>query len=345
MIGIVPVGNRKVEIRDFELPEPGNGQVLVDIKCSGICGSDLNTYRMKWNEIGERQNLILGHEAGGIVVEVGACVRNIKVGDRVCVYHFLGCNNCKYCHEGNYGWCESMKAYGLNIHGAMSEFLLAEEKNCCVFPEVLPFEDATFLACSAGTAYASIKKLDDFATNGYIAIIGLGPIGLIASILAQKKGWDTIALDLSENRVNFAKKQGINAIIRRKDKEITEQVKEIMDGKQPIRVYDTSGHPDGLADAFSIARNGAHIVSIGKGKRVYQYSNKMSVSELVEKQITLKGSWVFTLPDYYELLELMLNKEISFNKIVTDRFKFSDAQEAFEKAADINHAGKVVFVK
>ena len=344
MKGIVPIGSSRIEIRDFEFPEPGKGQVIIDVKCSGICGSDLNTYRMTWDEIGERQNLILGHEAGGIVTKIGPCVSNIKVGDRVCVYHFIGCNNCKYCHEGSYGWCENMKAYGLNIHGAMSEYLLAEEKNCCPFPEELPFEDATFLACSAGTAYASLKKLDSFATNGYIAIIGLGPIGLVASVIASYKGWDVIALDLSEIRVDFAKKQGINAIIRRKDMEIAEQVKQEMGGKQPARIFDTSGHPGGLADAFNIASKGTHIVSIGKGKRKYKYSDDMSISELIEKQITLQGSWVFTLPDYYELLEFMVDKKISFESIVTDKYKFSEAREAFERAADVNHAGKVVFI-
>ena len=345
MKGVVPVGDCKVKVREFKVPEPVEGQVLIDVKCAGICGSDINTYRMTWEQVGKRQNMIIGHEAGGVVIKIGPCVKNIKVGDRVCIYHFIGCGTCAYCHEGIFGWCENVRAYGWHMHGAMSEYILAEEKNCCPFPEELPFEDATFTACSAGTAYAAIKKLDSFASDGYIAVVGLGPIGVVACMLAQAKGLKTVAFDISKRRVDFAVKQGINAFCPNKDKPPLKQIKDRMTGKQPVRILDTSGHPESLADAFDIARNGTHIVTIGKGKRTYKISDRVDISELVGKQITLQGSWVFTLPEYYELLEFMLTNKLSFNNIVTGRYDFEDAQKAFEVAADNNNAGKTVFIK
>jgi len=345
MKGIVPIGDCKIEVRDFEIPEPGENQVLIDVKSVGICGSDIHTFRMTWEQIGERQNLIMGHEAGGIVYKIGKCVNNVKVGDRVCIYHYIGCGKCAYCHEGIFGWCENKRAYGWGMHGTMSEYILAEEKYCCPFPKELPFEDATFMACSAGTGYAALKKLDDFASDGYIAVVGLGPIGIVACMLAQAKGWKTIAFDISKKRVDFAVKHGINAFCPDKDKPLVKQIKDRMSGKQPVRIFDTSGHPEGLADAIDIAGNGAHLAVIGRGRRKYKMSDRMDISELVVKQITFRGSWVFTLPEYYELSEFMLANRLSFNSIVTSRYDFSDAQKAFEIAADINNAGKTVFIK
>lgn len=345
MKGVVPVGNRRVEVREFEIPEPKEGEVVIDVKCAGICGSDLNTFRMTWEQIGERQNLIVGHEAGGIVYKVGPGVKNVKVGQRVCLYHYMGCGKCKYCLEGIYGWCEHKRAYGWHVHGAMSEFLVTEEKNCCPLPEELTFEDAAFMSCSSGTAYSALKKLDRLVTDGYLVVMGLGPIGTVASLMAGAKGWKTIGIDVNNSRVEFAKKQGINAFCPEKGIPLVEQLKARMNNKQPARIFDTTGHPEGLADCFEIAGNGSWVLTIGKGPRTYRMSERIDMGQLVLKQIVFMTSWVFTLPECYEMIDFMLENKLSFTKLVTGRFEFKDAQQAFEKAASPDNGGKTVFIK
>lgn len=345
MKGVVPVGNYKVEVRELPIPEPGEGQVLIDVKCAGICGSDVNTFRMTWEQINERQNLVVGHEAGGIVAKVGPGVKNVKVGDRVTVYHYLGCGTCKYCMEGKYGWCVGKHAYGWHVHGTACEYLVTNAINCCPLPEKLAFENAAFMACSAGTAYASIKKLDSFATDGYLCVIGLGPIGTVVSLMAAAKGWKVIASDLSQTRVDFAKGLGIDAICPTKEMPVKEMLRARMNGKLPMRVMDTSGSPHGLADAIDVADNGAHVVTIGKGRRRFDMTPDFDVSELVVKEIKLEGSWVFTLGEYYEMSDFMLEQGLSFEKLVTGRYSFDEAQKAFEAAADLSNAGKTVFLR
>ena len=344
MKGIVPVGNYKIEVRDLPIPEPREGEVLIDVKCAGICGSDVNTFRMTWEQIGERKNLVVGHEAGGIVAKVGPGVRKVKPGDRICVYHYMGCNTCKYCEAGIIGMCDNKRAYGWHVHGAMSEFLLTEERCCRILPDKLPFEDATFLACSAGTAFASLKKLSSHV-NGYLAVAGLGPIGLVSSLIAAKQGRKVIAFDPSENRAAFAKKLGINAFVPQKGAPLTGQIQSKMNGRRPIALLDTTGHPDGFADCLDIAEKKAKIVTIGKGKRTYTMSSRVDVSEIVTRELVIQGSWVFTIPDYEELAELMLDNDLSFNSVVTGRFPFAEGQKAFEQAADLQNAGKTVFIK
>jgi len=345
MKGVVPVGDRRVEVRDFAIPEPGEGEVVIDVRCAGICGSDLNTFRMTWEQIGERQNKIIGHEAGGIVHKVGPGVRNVKVGQRVCVYHYMGCGRCKDCLEGTIGWCEHKRAYGWHIDGEMSEYVKTEEKSCCPLPDQLTFEDAALLACSAGTAYASLKKLARSTADGYLAVVGLGPIGTVASLLAKAKGWKTIGIDVSEPRVDFCRKHGIDAFRPETGDLLEAQLRGRMKGTLPARVFDTSGNADGLADSFLIAGRGAHIVTIGKGPRPYKMSERINMGELILKQITFMTSWVFTLPEYYELVEFMLDNGVSFSRLVTGRFDFADAQKAFERAVNPETVGKTVFVK
>jgi propanol-preferring alcohol dehydrogenase len=345
MKGVVPVGNYKVEVRELDVPEPGEGEVLINVKCAGICGSDVNTFRMTWDQIGERQNLVVGHEAGGIVEKTGKGVKKVKPGDRICVYHYMGCGKCKYCEAGIVGMCEEKRAYGWHVHGAMSEFLITEERSCRILPAEIPFEDSVFMACSAGTAFASIKKLDSFAANGYLAIVGLGPIGLVSSLMAAAKGWKSIAFDTSENRVEFAKSRGICAFCPEKTVPLKEQLRQKMNGRLPIRVLDTSGHPEGLADALDIAEKKAFVVTIGKGRRTYTMSQRVDISEIVVKEVTLQGSWVFTIPDYEELVEFMLDNKLTYKSLVSGCFTFDKAQSAFEKAADLSNAGKTVFVK
>jgi threonine dehydrogenase-like Zn-dependent dehydrogenase len=212
-------------------------------------------------------------------------------------------------------------------------------------PEQLSFEDAAFLACSAGTAYAALKKLDRFATDGYLAVVGLGPIGTVTSIMAAAKGWKTIGFDVSQHRVDFCRKHGINAFCPAKGIGLEDQLRQRMKGKLPARVFDTTGHPEGLADCFMIAGRGAHIVTIGKGPRPYKLSERINMGDLVLKQITFMTSWVFTLPEYYELVEFMLDNGLSFTRLVTGRFAFDDAQMAFEQANRPDNGGKTVFVR
>jgi threonine dehydrogenase-like Zn-dependent dehydrogenase len=118
-----------------------------------------------------------------------------------------------------------------------------------------------------------------------------------------------------------------------------------MKGKLPVRVFDTTGNAEGLADSFLIAGKGAHIVTIGKGPRPYKMSERVNMGDLILKQITFMTSWVFTLPDYYELIGFMLDNDLSFSRLVTGRFAFDNAQQAFERAANSDTVGKTVFVK
>ncbi len=343
MKGVVPIGHSRVDVRSIEMPEPEAGEVVVQLKCAGICGSDLHAFRRTWEEIGERQNLVIGHEAAGIVAEVGSGGDSSMIGRRVSVYHYRGCGICEHCRVGDYMLCAKKKGYGWHMHGADADYVLTDERNCCLLPESLSFEDGAFMACAAGTGYSALAKFDQVRRKaGYTAVLGLGPVGLTAAIMAQAKGISVIGLDPSEDKRGFAEKQGVQTLDLNRDMDAATQLKEAMDGELPIDVFDASGSEAALTTAFSIVGVHGSIVTVGKGMWPLHFSREIDIADFIRKQALLMGSYVLPLHQYKEMMTLMVERGVSFSKLVTARFPIDRAQEAFEKAAAHDAVGKVV---
>ena len=162
MLGVVFTGNGGLEIREFADPQPGAGQVVVEMKSSGLCGSDLRPYRSSADELGPRAEIISGHEPCGVVVEVGAGVRNARVGDRVMVHHYSGCQRCEHCQTGWTQLCQTeyQKVYGSHAHGGNADYELIEDYMCVPMPDGLSYEEGAAIACGTGTAYQALRRLD-----------------------------------------------------------------------------------------------------------------------------------------------------------------------------------------
>ena len=129
MKGVVYLGDSEVEVRDFPQPQPGPGQVVVEMKAAGLCGSDLHKYHSSraWAEA--RNGMISGHEPTGIIAEVGPDVDHLSVGDRVCVYHRVGCGHCKDCRSGNAAFCaEERGAFGRTQDGSHADYMLTDAR-------------------------------------------------------------------------------------------------------------------------------------------------------------------------------------------------------------------------
>lgn len=343
MKGIIPVGDSRVDVRSIAKPVAGDGEVVVQVKCAGICGSDLHAFRKTWDEIGERQNLVIGHEAAGIVVEAGPGCDTSMIGKRVSVYHYRGCGTCEHCQHGDYMLCDKKRGYGWHMHGVDAEYVLTDERNCCFLPEALSFEDGAFMACAAGTAFSAISKFDQVRRrDGYLAVLGLGPVGLTAAIMAQAQGISVLGIDPAQEKRVFAEKQGIKTLDIHNDRDAAEQVKSAMGGKLPVDVFDASGSDPAITTAFSLVGVHGSIVTVGKGMWPLHFSQSIDIADFIRKQALFMGSYVLPIHQYQEMMELMINRTISFKKLVTARYSIDQAQEAFEKAAAFGAVGKAV---
>jgi threonine dehydrogenase-like Zn-dependent dehydrogenase len=344
MTGAILPGNSTVEFREFPVPTPGPGQVLLKMRASSICGSDIRAiYRAhtgKGDE-GYRPGTVAGHEPCGEIVETGPNCKEFKVGDRVILYHISGCGCCDDCKAGYMISCHNdhRAAYGWQRNGGHAPYLLAEENTCIHLPDNLTFLDGALIACGFGTAWEALTRMKVDGRDRLL-ITGLGPVGLAAGILGRALGArEIIGLDTSPARMEMAKKFGAVDHAIASDGEALDKVKALTDGKGCEAAIDCSGAAPARALALKGARQWGRVAFVGEGSDVH-----FDVSPfLIHPQITLYGSWVTSLGHMAELTERLSRWNLHPDKTVTHRFKLEEASEAYRVAAE-GQSGKVAIV-
>ena len=207
-------GNSTVEMRTVPVPTPGHGEVLLAVKASTICGSDIRCIYHEHLGKGPEgyQGVIAGHEPAGLIVAAGPGCRRFKAGDRVIVYHISGCGVCNDCRRGFMISCTSStyrRAYGWQRDGGMADYMIAEEKDLLLLPDSLTYADGAQVACGFGTVYEGLEKIG-ISGNDAVLITGLGPVGLAAGALCRKLGAQKIiGIDISQERLDLALKLGL----------------------------------------------------------------------------------------------------------------------------------------
>lgn len=339
MRGVVFVGDRIVEVREFPKPEPKGTQVLVATRAAGICGSDMHPYRNPpeyWSEC----TTIRGHEPGGVIAEVGEAVSMVQVGDRVSVYHAPLCGHCEACARGEYFNCTTIgpgyRLASMRVHGADADYLLVDQNVCFQLPDELNYEDASTIACAGGTAYHALRRADVRAGE-YVVVSGLGPVGLCVVQLAKAMGGIVIGVEPVEYRRKFALQHGADYAIDPSEANMPEEVKAIT-GQGAEVAIETSGNDQARVDLVRATPYHARIIYVGWGGRE---RNAIYGPMLGERWIT--GSNMFTGADYYALVRFMRRQGLHFSDLVTHRFPLDKAQEAFDLFAS-RETGKVMFV-
>lgn len=339
MYGVILPGHEQVEGREFPVPEPGFGQVLVRMKASGLCGSDLRAiYREHVGEGAEGyQNVIAGHEPAGIVEAVGPGVFAFSRGDRVIVYHIAGCGTCRECRRGYMISCTSpyRKAYGWQRDGGHADYLLAEASTLVRLPDELSYVDGALVACGFGTAYQGILRAD-VSGRDTVLVVGLGPVGLAVVMLALSSGADVLAVDLAPERLRLAQELGAtHTLVSSQDTAM--QIKELTRGRGAEVLFDCSGSEKGRLLCLEAARPGGRVVYLGEGGTVTFAPSPL----LLHKKLSLYGSWVCGLAEMEDLAEHLVRRGIRPEKTVTHRFSLRDTQVAYETFAQ-GKCGKVI---
>src|SRR5512136_987683 len=212
MQGAVLPGNSTVELRTFDVPAPGHGEVLVRTKSTTICGSDIRCIyhqHLGKGPEGYQPGMIAGHEPCGQVVEAGPGCRRFKEGDRVVVYHISGCGLCGDCRRGYMISCTSSlrAAYGWQRDGGMAPYMLADEKDCVLLPDSLSYTDGAQVACGFGTVYEGLEKIG-ICGNEAVLVVVLGPVGLATLMLAKTMGAQKlIGVDVTEERCRIVQEK------------------------------------------------------------------------------------------------------------------------------------------
>ena len=346
MRGVTFLGDRKLQLAEFPDPSPGPREVVVAIKASGMCGSDLAPYRAK----GETSSLglgkvsgpvIAGHEPCGVVAAVGSAVdeRIARIGSRVMVHHYAGCGACRHCQTGWTQMCSSGSiVYGRTGHGAHAPYMKVPAYTLVPLADELSFAAGAAISCGTGTAYQALRRMN--LTGGdTIAIVGQGPVGLSATQFAVAMGARVIALDVSAERLARAKEFGADAVIDPKADDAAAAIKTLTQGAGADLTLDTSGSPDGRLIAVRGARKWGTACFVGEGGNV-----TIDVSpDMLRKQLTIIGSWTFSTVVQADCARFIADRKINVEHLFTDRWQLEQADEAY-RLFDRQTSGKGVFL-
>jgi threonine dehydrogenase-like Zn-dependent dehydrogenase len=341
MQGAVLPGNSTAEIRSYPVPEPGWGQVLLRMKSSTICGSDIRAiYREHLGKGPEGyQGVIAGHEPCGQIVKAGPGCRRLTVGDRVIVYHISGCGLCNDCRRGYMISCTSeqyRRAYGWQRDGGMADYLLAEEKDLVSLPDALSYTDGAQVACGFGTAYEGLEKIG-ISGNDAVLITGLGPVGMASAALCRKLGAHRIfGIDVLPERLQLARELGLCDEVIPSGPDNIAEILGLTAGHGVERAVECSGHPEARATAIRATRRWGRIVLLGEGGTV-QFEPS---ADLMHDQKTIYGSWVTSIWRMEELVERLIRWQLFPSSLVTHRFSLARVGEAYALMAS-GRCGKV----
>lgn len=348
MRGIVFHGDRQLEIMDFPDPSPGPGEVVVEMKASGMCGSDLHQYRRKQGGAGSlglaapTAPVIVGHEPAGIVAEVGQGVdkRLARIGQRVMVHHYQGCNVCNHCRSGWTQLCQDVpvKVYGNNEHGGHAHYLKVPANTLIPLDDALSFAAGAAISCGTGTAYGALRRAD-LSGEDTIAIFGQGPVGLSATQLAVAMGARVIALDVSPERLARAKQFGAWATIDPRSNDPAAAIRDLTHGRGVDSAIDTSSAPEARIAAIRSAKVWGTMVCVGEGGDV-----RIDVSpDLLRRQLTVIGSWTFSTTGQADCARFIAERGIDVDALFTDTYTLDQAETAY-RAFDSQTGGKGVFL-
>ena len=310
------------------MPEPKPGEVVIEVEYVGVCGSDLHFFET--GKIGPRDILgkqTLGHEAAGTVYQVGEGVENLRVGDRVAIEPGIACGSCRYCKEGLYNLCPSVRFISSNPYqGAMQKFFAHPAHLCFKLPEnVTTLEGALIepLAVGLHAARQAGVRLGDSAV-----ILGAGCIGLTTLLAAKSMGASRIIVtDLCDNRLEVAKRLGATDVINSKEVDATAEILRLTGGEGADIVFETAGSRFTAAQTGALARRAGTIMIVGNvfGETPFNFH------QISTKEVTVKT--VFRYRNIYPLaIRAIESGQIDVKAIASHIFPFDRIEEGLLKA-------------
>ncbi len=327
------VVHAKYDIRyeDIEKPQVKPGTVLVKVKYTGICGSDIP--RVNGDACHFFPN-VLGHEFSGVVEEVGEGVTSVKPGDRVAGVPLVPCMECEDCKKGNFSLCKHYSFVGSRQFGSFAEYVVVPEKNAVKFSEDVSFEKGALFEPST-VALHGLERAD-YEGGHTVAILGGGTIGLLTMQWAKIFGAaKVVVFDILDERLELAKRLGADEGVNTKEKDFMDKAMAMTGGRGFDYVYETAGNTITMKMAFELAANRAHVGFIGTPTRELTFSVK-EWENLNRKEFKLTGSWMsYSAPfpghEWELTAEYFANGKLKFDDdLIFKKVPLSQIDTAFE---------------
>ena len=324
-------GVKDIRYEEIQTPGAAPGKVLIKVKYTGICGSDVP--RVNGTACHFYPN-VLGHEFSGTVEAVGEGVTSVKPGDQVAGVPLVPCMKCEDCQKGDYSLCKHYSFIGSREYGSYAEYVAVPEKNAVKFDDAVSFEQAAFFE-PATVALHGLKRVN-YQGGGNVAILGGGTIGMFTMQWARIFGAKSATVfDIVPERLELAKRLGAEHAVNTKDADFMEQAMAITEGRGFDYVYETAGNTITMKMAFELAGNKAGVCFIGTPTREMTFSVK-EWENMNRKEFNLTGSWMsYSAPfpgeewtlaaHYFKTGQLKFDESFIYKK-----FPLSQAAEAFK---------------
>ncbi|MHA4895552.1 alcohol dehydrogenase AdhP [Pedobacter sp. PWIIR3] len=323
---------KPLTIEQVPVKEPGEYQVLVKVITSGVCHTDLHACEGDW-PVKPKLPLIPGHEAIGYVVALGRGVNNVKEGDIVgAPWLFSACGCCEYCITGWETLCESQQNGGYSVDGGYAEYVVADARYIARFPEGINFLEMAPITCAGVTVYKGLKETE-VKPGEWVAISGIGGLGHLAVQYAKAMGMHVAAIDVSDEKLDLAKRLGADITINAKTQEPGAYLKEKTGGMHGVLV--TAVSPIAFKQALSALRRKGTISLNGLPPGSFD----LPIFETVLNRYTVRGSIVGTRKDMQEAIGFAVEGKV---KATVHAAKLEDINEVLDQMRKGEIEGRVV---
>lgn len=316
----------ELSLDHVEIPDVGVEDVLVKIRASGLCHSDLN-YRNGLSPVGKLP-IILGHEIAGVVAGVGDKVKDLKEGDRVCIHYILSCGNCIFCSAGRENLCERYQMIGKNVDGGFAEYITVPARNALKLPEKIPFEQGAIIGCAVSTAFHALRR-GRVSAGDTVAIYGVGGVGVHAVQLAAKifGAERVIAVDISDEKLKTATKVGATEVVNASKEDPLERINEITEGKLANVVFEFIGARKTIEKAINCVGKGGRMVIVGIGSEDVRLSPYKIV---IGREMEIVGVNDHLKSEMVQLIKLVGSGKIDLSDSITHRLPLEDVNHGIE---------------
>lgn len=320
-------GYDKMEYREVEVPKATDDKVLIEVAYTGICGSDIHTFKGEYKN--PQTPVTLGHEFSGTVIEIGDQVKNVKVGDRVTSETtFTTCNDCRYCESKDYNLCSNRKGIGTQQNGSMAKYVLSREESVHVLPENVSLKAASMSEPLACTTHP-IMEIAPVEADDIVLIVGPGPIGLLAAQVAKSQGATVIisGIDQDQHRLDLALELGADYAVNSQKENLEEFILSKTDGYGVDKVYECSGSAFATNQALQLTAKKGYFVQVGmfSSEKV-----ELDVNAIQQREIRYIGCRSQKPSSWIKALDLLESGAVNSEALVTKIYPLNQWREAFE---------------
>lgn len=313
----------KIEFKDVPRPTLKPGEVLIQVRRIGVCGSDIHVYHGLHPYT--QYPIVQGHEVAGEITELGEGVSGFAPGDKVVFMPQVTCGECYPCRRGMYHICDSLKVMGFQTNGAAQDFLAVRAEMVLKLPESISIDEAAMIepvsvAVHALSRYGSVAGLN-------VLVLGAGTIGnLVAQVAAASGANKVMITDVSSYKLQKAMECGLKLALNPQQEDLGQAILQQFGADKADLILECVGVQDTISQAVTHARKGSTIVVVG----VFAQKPQVDLGLVQDRELSLLGTLMYQKKDYLRAIELVAGGKLCLDRMITHRFSFDDYLKAYE---------------